>query len=80
MYDDPACVLYLCLIVIEPVDSSSNDDASSESDKEPGCNESRGRLKSQYVHPKGKDKGGMHMYLCILWLVGSFGIFLESTV
>ena len=67
MYNGPACtcILYLCLILIEPVDSSSNDDASSESDKEPGCNEddeSRGRLKSQYVHPKGKDKGGMRMY------------------
>ena len=54
------------MILVEAVNNSSNEDASSESDKEPSCDEedeSRRYLRTQYVHPKGKDKGGRYLYV-----------------
>ena len=67
------------LILVEAVNDSSNEDAtcSSESDKEPSCDEedeSRRPVKTPYVHPKGKDKGGMCVSHCfsLAWLF--FGV------
>ena len=60
------------MILIEAVNDSSNEDAGSESDKEPSCDEedeSRRHLRTQYVHPKGKDKGGacLCMACVVIW-------------
>ena len=54
-----------CFLISETVNESSNVDASSsESDEEPSGDddddddESKRDLKTQYVHPRGKDKAG----------------------
>jgi hypothetical protein len=55
------------LVLVEAVSDSSSEEAGSESDKEPSYDEedeSRRHLKTQYVHPKGKDKGGTYICLC----------------
>ena len=66
------------MILVEAVSDSSSEDACCESDKEPSCDEedeSRRQLKTQYVHPKRKDKGGMYLYIACVIIIPYSGKF-----